>query len=228
MQAMPSRFSRAPTAVLAIALSTQSTRLKSTWVNSSAPVSIRDRSRMFSISPSRLVPLPRIASIKCACSSARLPADLQQLGGTDHAVQGRAQLMAHVGKETRLGERRRLGLVALVLQRARIFCRAPVAVAMGADHGLTERFDIVEQLVDRRDQIDLVGSNRRQALVMLFLRGQFACLAGQRIERACRLPRTHGAKSSDRRRCERRCRRLYAKSEPCQHACSQRQAAGQQ
>ena len=73
------------------------------------PASIFDRSSTSLIRSSRCAPHLEIASSASRCVAFRRAIALQQLRVADHAVERRAQLVAHVGEELALGARRRLG-----------------------------------------------------------------------------------------------------------------------
>ena len=76
---------------------------------SSRPASIFDRSRTSLIRSSSCDPHLAIASSASRCGGVQAAVALQQLRVAEHAVQRRAQLVAHVGQELALGARRRLG-----------------------------------------------------------------------------------------------------------------------
>ena len=76
------------------------------------PASIFDRSRMSLISPSRCLPAPWIFSRSAIAGLVAAVGRVfdQDFAVADDGVERRAQLVAHVGEERRLGARRRLGL----------------------------------------------------------------------------------------------------------------------
>ena len=76
---------------------------------STTPASIFDRSSTSLIRSSRCAPHFEIASSASRCVARQRAIALQQLRIADHAVERRAQLVAHVGQELALGARRRFG-----------------------------------------------------------------------------------------------------------------------
>ena len=76
----------------------------STW-----PASIFDRSSTSLIRSSRCAPHFEIASSASRCVGVQRAIALQQLRVAEHAVERRAQLVAHVGQELALRARRGLG-----------------------------------------------------------------------------------------------------------------------
>ena len=73
------------------------------------PASIFDRSSTSLIRSSRWAPHFEIASSASRCVGVQRAIALQQLRVADHAVERRAQLVAHVGQELALGARRGFG-----------------------------------------------------------------------------------------------------------------------